>query len=202
MINNPWNTVDKFEKLIANFYGSKFGVAVDCCTHALELCLRYKKANQVTCPNETYISVPFTFIKLGLDWKFESQEWEDYYFIGNTNIIDAAVFWKEGGYIPCTLMCLSFQFQKHLNIGRGGMILTDSYEEYSALQKMAADGRSRNILWKDQNINSVGYHYYMTPESAQIGIDKFYAVKDLPPKTWTHKNYPFLPNMDVFKIET
>ena len=44
---------------------------------------------------------------------------------GNTNIIDAAVYWKENCYIPNSFMCLSFQFQKHLNIGKGGMILTD-----------------------------------------------------------------------------
>jgi dTDP-4-amino-4,6-dideoxygalactose transaminase len=28
--------VDKFEKLVANFYGAPYAVAVDCCTHAIE----------------------------------------------------------------------------------------------------------------------------------------------------------------------
>ena len=32
--------------------------------------------------------------------------------------------------MPGTHMVLSFQFQKHLKIGRGGMILTDNKEAY------------------------------------------------------------------------
>ena len=27
--------------------------------------------------------------------------------------------WRENSYIPKTMMCLSFQFQKHLSLGRG-----------------------------------------------------------------------------------
>jgi hypothetical protein len=30
-----------------------------------------------------------------------------------------------------------------------------------------------NIPWRDQDIESYGYHYYMTPETAQLGLDKF-----------------------------
>ena len=32
--------VKKFEDKIAEFFGAPFGVAVDCCTHGIELCLR------------------------------------------------------------------------------------------------------------------------------------------------------------------
>ena len=32
--------VIKFEKTIAKFFGAPYGVAVDCCTNALELCFR------------------------------------------------------------------------------------------------------------------------------------------------------------------
>ena len=110
--------VEKFETLIAEYYGAPYGVAVDCCTHAIELCLRHKKVMAATCPTRTYISIPFTFKKLGIHWSFEDYAWANYYYLGNTNIIDAAVFWKEQGYIAGTLMCLSFQFKKHLNLGR------------------------------------------------------------------------------------
>ena len=44
--------------------------------------------------------------------------------------------WKENSYIPGTFMCLSFQFQKHLSLGRGGMILLDDKEAYNKLSKM------------------------------------------------------------------
>ena len=41
-------------------------------------------------------------------------------------------------------MCISFQFKKHLNIGRGGIILTDNETSYAALKKMSYDGRLRD----------------------------------------------------------
>ena len=55
-----------------------------------------------------------TFEKLGMNWSFSEQHWDSYYYIGNTPIIDAAVYWKELSYIPGTYMCLSFQYQKYL----------------------------------------------------------------------------------------
>ena len=54
-----FNTVKEFEDIIAEFYGAPYAVAVDCCTHAIELCLRYQKPSEVTFPNRTYISIPF-----------------------------------------------------------------------------------------------------------------------------------------------
>ena len=95
--------VKKFENDIVCFITLHLLCATDCCTHAIELCLRLKNFNNITIPNHTYISVPFTMEKLNLDWKFEHEEWEDFYHIKNTNIIDAAVYWKKNGYIKNTL---------------------------------------------------------------------------------------------------
>ena len=39
-------------------------------------------------------------------------------------------------------MCLSFQYQKHLSLGRGGMILTDNFDDKKILKEMSYDGRS------------------------------------------------------------
>ena len=97
--------VEKFEQELAKFYGAPYAVVTDCCTHAIELCLRYKKFNNITIPSHTYISVPFTFEKLNLTWNFEYKEWKDFYYLEGTNIIDAAVYWKENGYIENTFMC-------------------------------------------------------------------------------------------------
>ena len=198
---NPWSTVETFENLIANYFGSKYAVTVDCCTHAVELCLRLQQENikSVTCPSQTYISIPFTFEKLNLQWNFVDIQWQSYYQIGNTNIYDAAVLWQENSYIPGSMMCLSFQFKKHLSLGKGGAILLDNADDYQTLIKMRYDGRNPNQLWAEQNISTMGYHYYMTPETAQTGIDKFYQLKDIPSKLWNQDNYPYLPNMDVFK---
>ena len=192
------NSVKHFENLIKYFYGSPYAVAVDCCTHAIELCLRLIDPPAVTCPNHTYLSIPMTFEKLNLKWSFHEIYWKDYYYIGNTNIIDAAVYWNRNSYIPNTLMCLSFQYKKHLNVGRGGMILLDNPEQYAKLKRMRYDGRIDNIPWKEQNIDTIGYHYYMTPETAELGIERFKTVEMIEPKLWSWKDYPDLKTMKVF----
>ena len=194
-----FDTVKKFEDAIAEFYGAPYAVATDCCTHAIELCLRYLPKRKIKIPTRTYISVPFTAKKLDIDWDWDFNEWNDYYFIGNTRIVDAAVYWKRNGYLPNTWMCLSFQFQKHLSLGRGGMILLDNEKDAENLKKMSYDGRVPNVPWRDQNINSMGYHYYMTPETAQKGLDSLEEAKRREPKKWLWKDWPDLRQMDVFK---
>ena len=79
-------------------------------------------------------------------------------------------------------MCLSFQFQKHLSLGRGGMILTGNHVARDELKKMAYDGRLPDVPWREQDINSIGYHYYMAPEIAQIGLDKLSTAIKTKPK--------------------
>jgi dTDP-4-amino-4,6-dideoxygalactose transaminase len=119
--------------------------------------------------------------------------------LGNTNIIDAAVYWKQSGYIQNTYMCLSFQYKKHLSLGRGGAILLQNKEDYDILKKMSYDGRSPNAPWMKQNIDTIGYHYYMTPEIAKLGLEKIpKAVKDNP-KKWSYKDYPDLSLNNIFK---
>ena len=196
-----FEVIEKFEKEISNFFGSPYAVATDCCTHAIELCLRYKSFDNVCCPANTYISVPFTFEKLNLTWNFKDVAWQDYYIIDNTNIIDAAVLWKKNSYIPDTLMCLSFQFKKHLSLGRGGAILCDNYDDYVALKKLTYDGRFGNTSWTEQNIASVGYHYYMTPETALLGLEKLSNAIETIPVSWSYNDYPYLPNMAVFNVQ-
>ena len=191
--------VEEFEVAIANFFRAPYSIAVDSCTHALELCLRYTKPEKISIPTRTYLSVAFLGNKLGINWEWKEENWKDYYFLGYTNIIDAAVLWKKNSYIPETFMCLSFQFQKHLNIGRGGMILTDDYESAKILKKMSHDGREPDMPWRKQNINLFGYHYYMTPEIAKIGLEKLPEAINKKPRQWKITDWPDLRNMDVFK---
>lgn len=193
--------VEKFEQLIAEFYGAPYAVAVDCCTHAIELCLRLTKPQHVLCPTRTYLSVPMTFRKLEIEWDFVDYNWNNFYFIGNTNIVDAAVYWERKGYIPNTMMCLSFQHKKHLSLGRGGMILLDNLTQYNELKKMRYDGRLDDIPWKDQDIDSFGYHYYMTPETAEKGIFKFCTAEVTEPKLWSDKDYPDISKMTIFNAQ-
>ena len=193
------NLVDHFEKIVAEYYKAPYAIATDCCTHAIELCLRLTEPVYVKCPNHTYLSIPMTFSKLKLQWDFTDEKWHDYYTITNTNIIDAAVYWKKNGYIRNTLMCLSFQYKKHLSLGRGGMILTDDKETALQLKKMSYDGRLPNIPWAEQDVDMLGYHYYMTPETAQLGIQRLEEVKHKQAKHWSYLDYPDISKMKVFK---
>ena len=195
-----FKNVEIFENKIANFFGSKFAVSTDSCTHAIELCLRYLyPSKKIFFPKNTYVGVPMLANKLKLKWGWKDEKWFDYYYIGNTNIIDAAVLWKKNSYIKKTFMCISFQFQKHINIGRGGITLLDSKNAYEKLLKLSYDGRSRDIPWRNQNIKLYGYHYYMTPESAKYGIEIYKRKYNIKPKLWSYNDYPDLSKMRVFK---
>ena len=194
-----WKSVHDFESLVSSWFGAKYGIAVDSCTHGIELCLRYKNVKKLSIPKRTYLSIPFLSHKLNIPLEWRDEEWKDYYEISNSGIYDAAVLWKEMSYIPNTMMCLSFQFQKHLSLGRGGMILLDDDDSAKQLSKMVYDGRTPNVPWRDQNIDTIGYHYYMTPETAQMGIKKFQDAIYTEPKKWVLKDWPDLTQMEIFK---
>ena len=189
--------VEEFEKKLLIFWFT-YAVAVDCCTHGLEVCLRHTKEKIIKVPYRTYISIPFLANKLSLKLEWKDENWNDYYYISE-KIIDAAVLWKKDSYIKNTFMCISFQFRKHLNLGRGGMILCPDKNSYNKLKKMIYDGRDPNIPWREQNIESVGYHYYMTPETASKGIEKLPEAIKRNPKKWKITEWPDLRNMKVFK---
>ena len=192
-------SVSRFEESIGNFFGAQYAVAVDCCTHGLELCLRHQNISKITIPARTYLSIPFLAIKLGLQWEWREEDWSDYYQLGDTNIYDAAVLWEEDSYIPDTFMCLSFQFQKHLSLGRGGMILTDDAVAVKALKKKSHAGRAPETPWRKQNVDTVGYHYYMTPETAELGLQKLPEAINTEPKKWVVSEWPDLRDMEIFR---
>lgn len=199
--DQTWQISDYFERQIAGFFGAAYAVATDSGTHALELCCRlYSNQQQVvSVPLHTYISVPMMLDKIGQPWGFCHTTWQDQYVLDPWPIIDGARLWKRNSYLANTLLALSFQFKKHIPIGRGGMILTDNEQIYNRLQRMVHDGRDRRLLWQDDDITDLGYHYYMTPEDAARGIILFEQVKDLPPVSYGWKDYKPLTDFSYFK---
>ena len=195
--------VRNFERQLADFYSAPYAVATDSCTHAIELCLRMKPPKeQVLIPARTYISVPFTFIKLGLKWKFIDQKWQDFYPLVNTNIIDAAVHFQKGGYVANSLMCLSFQYQKQLKIGKGGAILTDNTQLCDWLKLVRHDGRDEIYSpWTGQpKFSEPGYHYNLIPEDCALGIMLMDQLPKHNPdaKENAYTGYPDLSNRLTF----
>ena len=193
-----FQAVTEFENKIAEFFGSPYAIALDSCTHGVELALRYTEADYIRVPQRTYLSIPFLANKLNIDLFWKDEQWQDYYYVTD-KVIDAAVLWKPNSYIPGTFMGISFQYQKHLSLGRGGIILTDNKEAAIQLKKMSYDGRIPNTPWRDQNIDTIGYHYYMTPETAQNGLDKLPKAIETTPRQWVVTDWPDLTKMNIFK---
>ena len=193
-----FDTITEFENQVAEFFGAPYAVAVDSCTHGVELCLRYTKADAIVVPKHTYLSIAFLANKLNIPLHWTDNRWKDFYSL-TYKVMDAAVLWKRNSYIPGNMMCLSFQYQKHLSLGRGGMILLDDKNARDELIRMSYDGRERSTPWRDQNIKSIGYHYYMTPETAQLGLDKLEDAINTTPRQWVVTDWPDISQMEIFR---
>ena len=81
----------------------------------------------------------------------------DYYRIGGTNILEVSRPMESRRIYTWNSHVLeSFQFQKHLNIGKGGMILTDDKDAFEAFSEMVYDGRERdNLVNKTSNTSGI-----------------------------------------------
>lgn len=170
---SPYTVVDEFERRIAAWCGAPFGVAVESGTAAIFLSLMYQNRvgyrmfSRVRIPKHTYVSVPCSIIHAGCTIMFSDEEWSGEYELQPLYIWDAALRFKKGMYHG-GFQCLSFHIKKHLPIGRGGMILTDSEEAYKWLRKARFDGRDPVPLQED-NFTQLGWNMYMEPDQAARG---------------------------------
>ena len=64
---------------------------------------------------------------------------------------------------------------------------------------MSYDGRLPDRPWREQDIDTIGYHYYMTPETAQLGLDKLPFAINHTPRQWVVSDWPDLTQMKIFK---
>ena len=163
----------QFEKSLAKFTGAPYAIMTDCCTHAIELCLRYDKVTTTTFTPYTYISVPMTMHKLNINYEYNEKQWLGEYQFDNTRIWDSARLLSPNMYRPSQMQCLSFGFDKPLNIGRGGAILLDDLDAYNTMLRQRYDGRDLQVSpWVEQRVFTVGYHYRPTIEEAILGLEK------------------------------
>lgn len=176
-----FDKIVEFESALAEFTGAPYAVMTDCCTHAIELCLRYDKVSRVIFPAHTYLSIPMTMHKLDIEYTYSDKAWiGEYQFIG-TRIWDSARLLKRDMYRAGQLQCLSFGYTKPLEIGRGGAILTDDLEIHKILCQQRYDGRDLSINpWERQKVFQVGYHYKPTVEEAQRGLELLSTVDQTP----------------------
>ena len=198
---DPRDVIDMFEKKVAKFAGSKYAVAVDCCSHGLFLCMKYLECKDtITIPKNTYVSTPMQILHAGCKVKFEDLEWSGVYQLKPYPIWDGAVRWTKDMFVGGdALQVVSFQIKKRIPIGRGGVIMTNSKEAYDWLKYASYDGRDLNTYYADDDFKMIGWHYYMTPEDAARGILLMDQTPDFNQDTGHSNTYSDLSNKKIFK---
>lgn len=201
---NPFDLVHEFESQIAEYTGAPYATATDCCSHAIYLSLYYYKQqnpdlNYISLPKNTYVSVAMQALHLDLDVTFIDKVWSGCYNIGNTNVVDSAARLYRNCYQSGNSQCLSFQFKKILSTIRGGMILTDDKNFYDWCQRAVHDGRDMSVPYEDDNITFAGWHYFMTPETAELGLSRLQVLSDNNADCAGSHTYPDISYVKDFK---
>ena len=176
----------EFETALAQFAGAPRAVMTDCCTHAIELCMRYDQVQTCKFTPYTYVSVPMIMHKLGIKYQYLDHEWQrwvgEYPFV-ETRIWDSARRLEANMYRAGQMQCVSFGHDKPLPIGRGGAILLDDEAAYQSILRMRYDGRDLTVApWAAQQEFRVGYHYRPTIEEAERGMELLKRYVSEPPR--------------------
>jgi dTDP-4-amino-4,6-dideoxygalactose transaminase len=196
-----------FEKLLCKYTGAPYAVAVDNQSNALFLALTYEniKGKEVHIPSRTYPSVPCEIIHAGGKVIFDAVQGdtlEGPYKLHPTKVWDSALRFTADMYIEDTHMCLSFTGPyKHLKLGKGGAILTDDEKAYNWFKRARFSGR-REMSYMEDNLDMLGWNFYMMPEIAARGIllmSQFYDINGHPKHNPDLKlHYPDLSKFPVY----
>jgi dTDP-4-amino-4,6-dideoxygalactose transaminase len=214
MASGIYKVTEEFEQELCKYTGAKYAVTVDNMSNGLFLSLYYethvnksiKKKQSITIPNRTYPSVPCEIIHAGLKVNFKKIEGDTLtgaYQLGYTKIWDAALSFTADMYKPRTHMCVSFTGPyKHFKLSKGGAILTDDYKAYRWFKRARYSGR-RECDYFDDNLDMLGWNFYMMPELAARGLllmKQFYSRDG----SKTHQEDLTLPYPDLsqYKIYT
>lgn len=200
---NPHQVTEDFERAVAAYAGAPYCVAVNSCTMALLLALRWHRIHMgdpsfVTVPKRTYVSVPMSAIHAGFEVVFTDITWLGSYRIWPTQVIDSARHFTSGIYNAGEFRCLSFHAAKTLGIEQGGCILHDNAEADAWLRRMRFDGRTKGLQPRSDDIREIGWHCYMNPSTAAQGLLKLHSLP-LHNDPLPNDDYPDLSQMEAFK---
>ena len=205
MANGIYKITEDFEKALGDYTGAPYVVTVDNQSNALFLALMYEKVQgqEITIPARTYPSVPCEIIHAGAKVNFrpvKGKTLKGAYPLEPTNVWDSALSFTADMYIPGTHMCVSFTGPyKHFKLSKGGAILTDNEEAYFWFKRARYSGR-RECSYHDDNLDMLGWNFYMMPELAARGLllmNQFYTSKGQP----KHNEDLELPYPDLSKFE-
>jgi dTDP-4-amino-4,6-dideoxygalactose transaminase len=212
MANGIYKITEEFEEKLAHYTNSKYVVTLDNMSNALFLALYYehkiknRTENIITIPARTYPSVPCEIIHADLKVGFEPVEGNTIkgaYQLKGSNVWDSALRFTADMYIPNTHMCVSFTGPyKHFKLSKGGAILTDDHEAYLWFKRARYSGR-REVSYHDDNLDMLGWNFYMMPELAARGLllmNQFYNVDGSKKQNQDLElPYPDLSKFDVYK---
>jgi dTDP-4-amino-4,6-dideoxygalactose transaminase len=168
--------VAELETKFADYVGSKYAVAVNSCTSAIFLCLKYEtivnNLRKITIPSVTFVSVANMIFHAGLQLNFCDEIYVgDWYYLKGTSIIDSAHYLQRFCYVPDSLMCFSFYPTKLLASAEGGMIATDNKKVYEWLRKARANGMERKGMFDwDYSVEFAGWKMVMNDIQAAIAL--------------------------------
>ena len=198
--------IDAFEKKLAKYCGSNYGVAIDNCTNAIFLSLEYlksigeiKEGDDICIPSKTFVAVPMMIKHAGLNVKFRDINWSGEYNLLPTRIWDSATRFTKDMHIKDSLQCLSFQYRKILKMGRGGMILTNEKDAKDWLMQARFYGRHVGISRYEDKHEILGWNMYMLPEYAARGMTLFSVLSDNNDDCGCQDDYPDLSKQEIFK---
>jgi dTDP-4-amino-4,6-dideoxygalactose transaminase len=200
--HNPFKIVQMFEEEVAEYTGAPYAVSVDSCTNALFLTCKFLEVSEVTIPSQTYLSVPMSIIQAGGEVIFDktpkTNHWQGLYQLKPYPIYDSAKRFTSNMYKEGTYMCLSFHIKKSLGIGKGGMILTDNIDAVNWFKRARYEGRSEKF-YKEDNITSMGWNMYMTPQEAAHGLALMQNYPEHTKDIIEINGYRDLTEFDIFK---
>ena len=205
-----YDVTDEFESQLAQYTGAKYVVTVDNMSNALFLALYYEKniaksitTDTLTIPCRTYPSVPCEIIHAGLKvgWKeVNGETLTGAYQLEGSNVWDSALTFTGDMYKPKSHMCVSFTGPyKHFKLSKGGAILTDDLKAYHWFKRARYSGR-RECSYHDDNLDMLGWNFYMMPELAARGVllmNQFYNMDG----TKKHQEDLTLPYPDLSKFK-
>ena len=208
MAQGIYKVTEDFEQLLCEYTGAPYAVALDSQTNAIFLSLMYEgvQGNTITIPSRTYPSIPCEIIHAGGKVAFEEVNGKTLtgaYQLKPTRTWDSALRFTADMYIPNTFMCLSFTGPyKHLQLSKAGAILTDDKEAYLWFKRARFSGR-REISYHEDDIDMLGWNFYLMPEISTRGIllmNRFFNA-DGTKKQNTDITLPY-PDLSKFSVYT
>lgn len=194
------NEVFKFEKALAEYVGAKQAVAVDSCTSAIFLSLKWHlktaKNRNISIPSMTVPLVACAAIEAGAYVTFDDRtDWVGrYYRLEGTDIIDSAHELRRDQYkiikktenptadpLWMPKLCYSFYPTKTIGSADGGAIVTDDEAFADWAREISTYGRNQRRTYAnswDYDVVAIGYKRHYTNLQAAICMEQLGRLGD------------------------